>query len=49
MTTTTRFYRDAACETWRLFLPSELDIDHDGEITDDPLDQRSTLKRKPTS
>lgn len=41
--------RDADCETCRSLLPGELDIDHEREITHDPFNILSTLKRKTTS
>lgn len=41
--------RDTDCETCQSLLPGELDIDNEGQITHDPFNILSTLRRKPTS
>lgn len=41
--------RDTDCEICRSLLPGELDVDNEGQITHDPFNILSTLRRKPTS
>jgi hypothetical protein len=41
--------RNPDCEICRSLLPRELDIDHEREITHDPFDILSTLRRKSKS
>jgi len=41
--------RDTNCEICSSLLPRELEIDHEREITHDPFDILSTLKRKSKS